>query len=235
MAQSVRTWMREQNRVTKNMSIEELSSLYCFRDPLRSIKNNPDIIFSPADGVIVDSTVVSSLQDTIYSKYGDVTLEKLSYGMIPEGEYDIVSIFLTFYDAHIIRMPMNGVVSRLNLPPFFVENRPMLDLEKDIMRNKFTAVRKELLTCFAYNERVLYSITPPFRNEKIYMILTADYDIDTILSFASEYQPLRQNQRLASIRYGSMVTCVIPKKWNCEFIGKENTHVEAGIDPLFYV
>lgn len=233
MAQSVRSWIREQNRVTKNMSIEDLSSSYCFRDPLRPIKNNHDVIFSPSDGVIVDYSVVKSLQDCIYGKYGNITLEKLSYGMIPKGEYDVVSIFLTFYDAHIIRMPINGIPKRINLPPYFVENRPMLDLEKDIMNSKFTSVRKELITCFAYNERVLYSITDPFKKESMYLILTADYDIDTILSFTCGVQPLKQNQRLASIRYGSMVTCIIPKQWNCEFVCKENIHIEAGIDALF--
>lgn len=233
MAQSVRTWLREQNRVTKNMSIEELSSLYCFRDPLRPIKNNSDIIYAPADGIIVDYTRVRTSEENIYGKYGDISLEKLSCGMIPEGEYDVVSIFLTFYDAHIIRMPINGVPKRLNLPPYYAENRPMLDFEKDIMSSKFSSVRKELLTCFAYNERILYSIKNPSKHEDMYMILTADYDIDTILSFVGSAHPLKQNQRLASIRYGSMVTCVIPTKWDCEIVAKENTHIKAGLDPLF--
>ena len=70
MSQSVRSWLREQNRLTKNMSIKELSSTYCFRDPLRPIKNNHDIIFSPSDGVIVDFATVTSSQDCIFGKYG---------------------------------------------------------------------------------------------------------------------------------------------------------------------
>ena len=153
--------------------------------------------------------------------------------MIPEGEYDVVSIFLTFYDAHIVRIPINGIAKRVNLPPYFVEDHSMLDMEKNIMSNKFSSVRKELITCFAYNERVLYSIKSPFKQGEMYLILTADYDIDTILSFATSEQPLKQNQRLASIRYGSMVTCIIPKQWNCKFVCKENIHIEAGIDALF--
>ena len=233
MALSVRTWLREQNRATKDMSIEDLSSTYCFRDPLRPIKNNSDIIFSPADGVIVDYTSVSSIHDYVYGKYDSISIDKLSYGMIPEGKYEVVSIFLTFYDAHVIRIPVNGVAKRTNLPPYFVENRPMIDFEKDIMNSKFVAVRKELLTCFAYNERVLYTISDPPEVENMYLLLTAEDDIDTILSFTRDDQPLKQNQRLASIRYGSMVTCIVPKSWKSEFVCKENTHVEAGIDPLF--
>jgi phosphatidylserine decarboxylase len=215
------------------MSIEELSSSYCFRDPLRPIKNNHEVIYSPSDGIIVDYSSITSLEDCIYGKYGNVSLNKLSYGMIPEGEYDVVSIFLTFYDAHIVRIPINGIAKRVNLPPYFVEDHSMLDMEKNIMSNKFSSVRKELITCFAYNERVLYSIKSPFKQGEMYLILTADYDIDTILSFATSEQPLKQNQRLASIRYGSMVTCIIPKQWNCKFVCKENIHIEAGIDALF--
>ena len=147
--------------------------------------------------------------------------------------YEVVSIFLTFYDVHIIRMPINGVVKRLKLPPYFVENRPMLSLEKDIMNSKFSSVRKELISCFAYNERVLYSINDPLKEGNMFMLLTADYDIDTILPFTSQIQALKQNQRLASIRYGSMVTCIVPKQWNCKFVCKENIHIEAGIDALF--
>lgn len=233
MSQSIRSWLREQNRITKNMSIEELSSSYCFRDPLRPIKNNHEVIYSPSDGIIVDYSSVTNLEDCIYGKYGNVSLNKLSYGMIPKGEYDVVSIFLTFYDAHIVRMPINGIVKRVDLPPYFVEDRSMLDIEKNIMSSKYSSVRKELITCFAFNERVLYSIKSPLKKEEMFLILTADYDIDTILSFASREQPLKQNQRLASIRYGSMVTCIIPKRWHCEFVCKENIHIEAGVDALF--
>lgn len=96
MAQSVRTWLRNQKHATRDMSIEDLSSIYCFRDPLRPIKNNNDIIYSPADGVVVDYSSVTSIRDSVYGKYDNISIDKLSYGMIPEGEYDVVSIFLTF-------------------------------------------------------------------------------------------------------------------------------------------
>lgn len=234
MARSVKTWLREQNQLIKDKSIEELSSEFCFRDPLRPILNNPEIIFSPADGVVVDCTDIKSCDDTIYGKYGDITINDLSYGMIPEGEYSVVTIFLTFYDAHIVRMPIGGVVKKTELPPVYVENRPMLDFENFIMGGKYTEIRKEIISSFAYNQRTLYSIKNPFRKDSLYLILTADYDIDTILDFSSKMCSMVQNQRLASIRYGSMVTCIVPKSWNTELKCKENTHVEAGLDTLFF-
>ena len=53
MAQTIKTWLREQSKNFKSKTIEELSSVYCFRDPLRPIKNNPEIIFAPADGCLL--------------------------------------------------------------------------------------------------------------------------------------------------------------------------------------
>ena len=234
MARSVKTWLREQNQLIKDKSIEELSSEFCFRDPFRPIRNNPEIIFSPADGIVVDCTDIKSCDDTIHGKYGDITINDLSYGMIPEGEYSVVTIFLTFYDAHIVRMPVGGVVKKTELPPVYVENRPMLDFENFIMGGKYTEIRNEIISSFAYNQRTLYSIKNPFRKDSLYLILTADYDIDTILDFSSKMCSMVQNKRLASIRYGSMATCIVPKSWNTELKCKENTHVEAGLDTLFF-
>ena len=110
----------------------------------------------------------------------------------------------------------------------------MLDLENFIMGGKYTEIRKEIISSFAYNQRTLYSIKNPFRKDSLYLILTADYDIDTILDFSSKMCSMVQNQRLASIRYGSMVTCIVPNSWNTELKCKENTHVEAGLDTLFF-
>ena len=235
MAQTIKTWLREQSKNFKSKTIEELSSVYCFRDPLRPIKNNPEIIFAPADGIIIDCTNIQTINESIYGKYGNVCVKDLSYNMIPEGSYSIITIFLTFYDVHVVRMPVSGIVSKLELPPIFVENRPMLELENILIDGKYTNIRKELLSSFAYNQRFLYSIKNSFLKEKMYLILTADYDIDSILDFhGKNNSSLKQNQRLATIRYGSMVTCIVPSSWNLQLVCKENTHIAAGMDTLFY-
>ncbi len=235
MAKSLTAWLKDQRKIVKNKSIEELSAEYCFRDPLRPIRNNPEIIYSPADGVIVDVCSIQSIYENIYGKYGDVSLYNLAYGMIPEDSYSVVTIFLTFYDVHIVRIPINGVVHRIALPPIYSENRTMLDFEECVINGKYKEVRKELINNFAYNQRTLYCIQNNFKRDKMYLLLTADYDIDTILSFTDNTNvPLNQNQRLATIRYGSMVTCAVPNSWNLETVCREGTHVEAGNDSLFY-
>lgn len=59
---------------------------FFFRDPERTIPNDPDSIVSPADGKILR--------------------------IEPDGEGSVVSIFLSVFDVHINRAPIAGVVVR---------------------------------------------------------------------------------------------------------------------------
>jgi phosphatidylserine decarboxylase len=233
MAQSVSTWSKKAKSECKNKSIEELSSSYFFRDPIRPIKNNNELIYSPADGIILDCKEVSSIHESIFTKYNDVTLDNLSYSQIEDGAYWIVTIFLTFYDPHIIRIPTNGNVNRLDLPTFYSENKAMLDIENKLLNNNIANIKQELLASISFNQRVLLNIKPPMKKENYHIILTADYDIDTVVSFFSKPEFFKQNTRIASVRYGSMATCILPQQWNINPLQKPNIHIEAGIDPLF--
>jgi phosphatidylserine decarboxylase len=233
MALSVSNWSRKAKSECKNMSIEELSSSYFFRDPIRPIKNNNELIYSPADGIILDCKEVSSIHESLFTKYDAVTLDNLSYSQIDDGAYWIVTIFLTFYDPHIIRIPTNGNITRLDLPAYYAENKVMLDVENNLLNNSVANIKQELLASISFNQRVLFNIKTPFKKENYHIILTADYDIDTVVSFFSKPKFFKQNTRIASVRYGSMATCIFPKKWNINPLQKTNIHIEAGIDLLF--
>lgn len=233
MAQSVSTWSKKSKSECKNKSIEELSSNYFFRDPIRAIKNNNELIYSPADGIILDCKEVYSIHESIFTKYKEITLDNLSYSQIENGVYWVVTIFLTFYDPHIIRIPTNGNINRLDLPAYYAENKAMLDVENNLLNNNIANIKQELLASISFNQRVLFNIKPPFKKENYYIILTADYDIDTVVSFFSKHEFFKQNTRIASVRYGSMATCIFPKHWNISPLQKPNIHIEAGIDPLF--
>lgn len=233
MAQSISTWSRQAKSVCKNMSIEELSSTYFFRDPIRPIKNNNELIYAPADGIILDCKKISSIHDNIFTKYEEVTLDNLSYSQIENGAYWIITIFLTFYDPHIIRLPTNGIISRLDLPPYYAENKAMLEVENNILSNNIANIKQELLASISFNQRVLLNVKPPFKNENYHIVLTADYDVDTVVTFFSKPSFMKQNTRIASVRYGSMATCIIPDRWNINPLQKINSHIEAGIDPIF--
>lgn len=234
MAQSISTWSKRAKSECKRMSIEELSSVFFFRDPIRPVKNNFGFIYSPADGIILDCKEVASIDNDVFTKYRNISLNNLSYGQIDEGAYWVATIFLTFYDPHIIRSPVNGRISRIDLPAYFIENNTMLEIEKKLLDQQVAEIRQKLIASISFNQRVLFNIKPPHKNENLHLILTADYDIDTVISFFSDRNSIaKQNTRIASVRYGSMVTCVVPRSWRIKPTQKINSHVEAGIDTLF--
>ncbi|MFC1743738.1 phosphatidylserine decarboxylase family protein [Candidatus Riflebacteria bacterium] len=73
-------------------------SLYFFRDPERQIPNGKDSVVSPADGTIVD---ISEGFEGLYIKEDCIK----------------VSIFLSLFDVHINRSPLEGVIEFVKYVP----------------------------------------------------------------------------------------------------------------------
>ena len=235
MADSLSSWRKRLKKTIVNYSVDYLSSEFCFRDPLRPIKNNSKTVYSPADGIIIGISNLVSVSEPICTKMGMLSLSSLSHNMIVDNDYICITIFLTFYDPHIIRMPFDGIITRKDLPPFYVQDLPMLDFENMILNNRKNEIKRTIVSKFAFNQRTLFEIHNVIDGYKSYLLLTADYDIDTILSFfVGGNRPIKQGQRIGQIRYGSMATLIIPSQSKLIPCVKELTHVEAGLDPVFY-
>jgi phosphatidylserine decarboxylase len=71
-----------------------LACLLFFRDPLRRVSSRPDVMVSPADGVVTEISVVRS--------------DRLS------GDVLRVSIFLSVLDVHLNRSPCRGTVQSVS-------------------------------------------------------------------------------------------------------------------------
>ena len=72
----------------------------------------------------------------------------------------------------------------------------MLEIEKSILSKEFVEVKQELIGNIAFNQRVLFTVKPAQKTDKFYLLLTADYDIDTIVSFFSiKHSEEKQNTR----------------------------------------
>jgi len=69
-----------------------LVCLAFFRDPPRSIDWEPDTIYAPADGVVVEVAGVSD-------------------PWLPEGEAVRIATFLALYDVHVNRSPTSGRIA----------------------------------------------------------------------------------------------------------------------------
>ena len=164
MAEAISQWRKRIKSITRDCTVDYLSSEFCFRDP---IKNNSGIIYSPADGIVIDVSKVDSVDQLIYTKMGNVCLSSLCHGMIENGNYTCVSIFLTFYDPHIVRMPFDGVVSRKDLPPYYVLDHPMLDFENTIINGRISEIDRREIGTFAFNQRSLFEIFSPMIGRKL--------------------------------------------------------------------
>ena len=70
-------------------------SFYFFRDPVRKIPNDNNLILSPADGKII----------AIEKEYEPIFLKQ---------EVTKLSIFLSIFDVHINRVPINGEVTHFD-------------------------------------------------------------------------------------------------------------------------
>jgi phosphatidylserine decarboxylase len=73
-------------------------TLYFFRDPERTITQKESLILSPADGHVVQVS----------------TIGRLPYC---EGKFKHVAIFLSLWDVHINRIPINGRIKFLQYFP----------------------------------------------------------------------------------------------------------------------
>ena len=78
-------------------AVVTLACLLFFRDPLRKVSSRPDVIVSPADGVITE--------------IGPAKSKWL------EGDVLRVSIFLSVLDVHINRSPCRGTVQSITFEP----------------------------------------------------------------------------------------------------------------------
>lgn len=77
-----------------------LAGFFCFffRDPKRNTPETPNGVVSPADGRVVFSGVSKS-------------------GTAPDGIWLQVSIFLSPLDVHVNRVPVSGVITRVDYRP----------------------------------------------------------------------------------------------------------------------
>ncbi len=68
-----------------------LFSLFFFRDPERSVPADPDVLLSPADGVVID---IREIEEPLYIK----------------GQCKRISIFMSVFNVHVNRSPADGSI-----------------------------------------------------------------------------------------------------------------------------
>lgn len=235
MAKKISEWLKTVEHF-KKFSLEELSTVIAFRDPIRPNYVDPNFFFSPVDGIILYQKIVSDKKESIVEVKGrKFSLQDLvqirNYVKVP---CLVIGIFLTFYDVHIVRIPYSGRLKFLKLSEIQSCNMPMLFTEKDILKGH-VCYNSYFMDYLQSNERIINTIYNPNLDYTYYIVEIADADINSILHFDLEQNVMySQNFRFSFIRWGSQVDLILPldKKFTLNPLLENEFHVEAGIDKL---
>jgi len=148
---------------------------YFFRDPDRFTPERPGLVVSAADGKV--AAVVDSVTAPRELGLGTAALTR-------------VSVFLSVFDAHIVRAPVAGRVIRSAYVPG-------------------TFINAELDKASEENERHAFVIETE-GGVKIGVVLIAGLVARRIVTFIGEGTSLERGERIGLIRFGSRVDLYLP-------------------------
>ena len=158
------------------LSILSAYIFYFFRDPIRAIPNE-DIVVSPADGLV---TFVGSSNNPLQNK-----LDKKNYTKI--------SIFLSIFDVHVNRMPIDALVSSIKYIPGKFINATLDKSSNDNERNIICAKKKD---------------------DNFYIVQIAGLIARRIVCNLKNNQEVIKGDRIGIIKFGSRVDLFLPQNYN---------------------
>lgn len=158
--------------------------LFFFRDPKRKVPVDPDFILSPADGKIIK---VAEL-----------------------GENRFVSIFMSLFDVHINRAPVNGIITK-----------------KEHFQGSYLAAYKDKASL--ENERLKWTIDS--KKGRFECVQIAGLVARRIHAYKEENQEIRLGEKLGLIAFGSRVDMQFPKQFY-ELTVKVGDNVKGGLTPI---
>jgi len=149
-----------------------------FRDPIRTTPRGDNLVVAPADGLI-----------TLISRVGPPP-ELSGQGAMAPGDYTRVSIFMSVFDVHINRSPIDGRIARMAYVPGKFINADLDKASEDNERQHFLVEgRNGLMIGFTQ---------------------IAGLVARRILSFVKEGDQVEAGQRIGLIRFGSRVDVYLP-------------------------
>jgi phosphatidylserine decarboxylase len=149
---------------------------YFFRDPIRAVPNE-DVVVSPADGLV---TFVGE---------SNSPLENNS----DTNKYKKISIFLSIFDVHVNRMPIDASISSIDYIPGKFFNATLDKSSKENERNIIYAKKGD---------------------ENFYIVQIAGLIARRIVCNLKNHQEVKKGQRIGIIKFGSRVDLYLPKNYN---------------------
>ena len=183
-------------------------NIFFFRDPHRHIPEGDGLLLSPADGRVMYVCPVSG-GDVVCDKLGQkIPINELARTDIEHTRGWLVGIYMTPFDVHFNRAPLDGRIRVLHHHQTGI-NLPMVDLWEYI---NFTLLRRAV-NLFAApfhleNERMTMEIRNG--NLSCYLILIADRFVNKISRFFEDGQYVMKGAKISFIQRGSQTDLYIP-------------------------
>ena len=149
---------------------------YFFRDPIRSIPNE-NVVVSPADGLI---TFIGESKSPLESN-------------LDKNNYTKISIFLSIFDVHVNRMPIDASILSINYTPGKFLNATLDKSSKENERNIIYAKKNE---------------------NYFYVVQIAGLISRRIVCNLKNNQEVTKGERIGIIKFGSRVDLYLPKNFN---------------------
>jgi len=149
---------------------------YFFRDPIRAIPNE-DVVVSPADGLV---TYIGTTKSPIENN-------------LDNNNYTKISIFLSVFDVHINRMPLDASISSINYIPGKFLNATLDKSSAENERNIIYAKKNE---------------------ENFYIVQIAGLIARRIVCNLKNNQEVLKGDRIGIIKFGSRVDLYLPQNYN---------------------
>ena len=149
---------------------------YFFRDPIRAISID-DVVVSPADGLV---TFVGSAKNPLENN-------------VDKKNYTKISIFLSIFDVHVNRMPVDAKIISINYIPGKFLNATLNKSSNNNERNIIFAKKN---------------------NDNIYIVQIAGLIARRIVCNLKKNQEINKGDRIGIIKFGSRVDLYLPENYN---------------------
>ena len=187
--------------------------MLCFwRDPERVPPEKDGVVLSPADGEVLYIRTVDEGSTPLVTKgCRDYLLRELTGTSLLAGAVHVIAVEMSFLDVHVNRCPIAGQVKLLK----HIEGK-FISLRKD--EAPFVNAR---LTTIIENASLTLAV-----------VQVASRLVRRVEGYLSVGETVSPAQRLGTIRFGSLVPVVLPKREDVRIEVKPGDRVTAGISVL---
>lgn len=166
-------------------------TLYFFRDPDRKIPDGNNIVLSPADGKVL-------------------LIKEISGHKFIDGEAQQISIFMSPFNVHVNRIPIDGTVEYLD----YIEGEYLMAFHDKADER---------------NERSEIGINS--RQGKVFFTQVAGFIARRIIYNLEKGEQVIKGEKFGMIKFGSRVDVIVSNDWKIKV--REGDNVTAGETVLY--